>query len=105
MFFLRFRLLSHKDPTSKFNIATLFVLLTVFQLYPLARLIMPWVRDFPDGPVVKNPPSNTRYVDSIAGPGTKIPRASGQLIPTREKPACLSKDSRCHNEDPTEPNK
>ena len=33
-------------------------------------------RDFPGGPVVKNPPSNA---DSIPGQGTKTPHATGQL--------------------------
>ena len=37
--------------------------------------------DFTDGPVVKNPPSNTGDVGSIPGRGTKIPRAAGQLSP------------------------
>ena len=56
------------------------------------------IRDFPGGPVVKNPPSNAGYVDSISGLGTKIPHAAGQLSPcvqlqsmqatTREKPVC-----------------
>lgn len=43
--------------------------------------------DFPGGPVVKNPPSKARDSGSIAGQGTKIPPALGQLSPltiTRE---------------------
>ena len=36
-------------------------------------------RDFPGGPVVKNPPSNAGDSGSIPGPGTKIPHAAGQL--------------------------
>ena len=34
------------------------------------------LQDFPDGPVVKNPPSKA---GSILGPGTKFPCAMGQL--------------------------
>ena len=37
--------------------------------------------DFPDGPVVKNPPSNRGDVSSISGQGTKIPHAAKQLNP------------------------
>ena len=36
-------------------------------------------RDFPGGPMVKNPPSNAGDVGSISGQRTKIPRAAGQL--------------------------
>ena len=35
------------------------------------------MRDFPDGPVVKNPPFNSGDVGSIPGQGTKIPCATG----------------------------
>ena len=38
-------------------------------------------RDFPGGPVVKNPPSIAGDVGSIPGRGTKIPHAAGQLSP------------------------
>ena len=38
-------------------------------------------RDFPGGPVVKNPPSNAGDVDSIPDRETKIPHATGQLSP------------------------
>ena len=47
-----------------------------------------WLRDFPGGPVVKNPPSNTGDAGSIPGWGTQIPQATGQLsqyAATREK--------------------
>ena len=37
------------------------------------------VRDFPGGPVVKNPPSNAGDTGWITGQGTKIPHAVGQL--------------------------
>ena len=36
-------------------------------------------RDFPGGPVVKNPPSNAGDADSIPAQGIKIPHAVGQL--------------------------
>ena len=36
-------------------------------------------RDFPGGPVVKNPPSDARDMGSVPGRGTKIPYAAGQL--------------------------
>ena len=38
-------------------------------------------RDFPGGPVVKNPPSNAGDAVSIPGRGAKNPRAAGQLSP------------------------
>ena len=38
-------------------------------------------RDFPAGPVVKNPPYNAGDTGSIPGQGTKIPHAVGQLSP------------------------
>ena len=40
---------------------------------------MPW--DFPGGSVFKNFPANTGDTGSIPGPGTKIPRDTGQLSP------------------------
>ena len=36
-------------------------------------------RDFPGGPMVKNPPCNARDVGSIPGQRTKIPHAMKQL--------------------------
>ena len=36
-------------------------------------------RDFPSGPVVKNPPYNAGETGSIPGQGTKIPHTAGQL--------------------------
>ena len=36
-------------------------------------------RDFPGGPVVKNPPSNAGGAGLIPGLGTKIPHGTGQL--------------------------
>ena len=40
-----------------------------------------YFRDFPGGPVVKNPPSNAGDAGSIPGLGTKVPHAVGQLSP------------------------
>ena len=39
------------------------------------------VRDFPGGPVSKNPPCNAGDVGSISGLGTKIPHTTEQLSP------------------------
>ena len=49
-------------------------------------------RDFPGGPVVKNPPSNAGDTASIPGQETKIPHAVGQLSPraTTTEPGCLN---------------
>ena len=41
----------------------------------------PGLRDFPGGPVVKNPPCNAGDVGLIPGWGTKIPHAVRQLSP------------------------
>ena len=44
------------------------------------NVTLKWLmRDFPDGSVVKNPPSNAKDLGSIPGWGTKIPHAVGQL--------------------------
>ena len=40
-----------------------------------------YIWDFPGGPAVKNPPCNAGDVDSIPGPGTRIPHATRQLSP------------------------
>ena len=37
---------------------------------------LPCMWDFPGGPVMKNPPSNTGSAGLIPGQGTKIPQAS-----------------------------
>ena len=73
-------------------------------------------RDFPGGPVVKNPPSNAGDAGSIPGQGTKIPHAAGQLGPRaattepahsgacasqlKSSPRAVMKDPTCHNKDP-----
>ena len=52
-------------------------------------------RDFPGGPVVKNPPSNVGDMGSIPGQGAKIPHAMGQLSPhaTTREPVCCNERS------------
>ena len=40
-----------------------------------------WLEDFPGGPVVRNPPSNSGDVGLIPSWGTKIPHTSRQLSP------------------------
>ena len=48
----------------------------------ILNVTLKWLmRDFPDGPVVKNPPSNARDLGSVPGWGTKILHAAGQLSP------------------------
>ena len=60
--------------------------------------------DFPDGSVVKNPPSNRGDVSSISGQGTKIPRTAKQLNPCAatiepkpqlEKTPCVTNKTWC----------
>ena len=61
-----------------------------FYFHPIMLYRKPRCRDFPGGPVVKNPPSTARDVGSISDRGTSIPRALWQLSPrtmTREKPS------------------
>ena len=57
-------------------------------------------RDFPRGPVVKNPLFNAGDAGSIPCWGTKIPHAVEQLglcPTTREKPASGNQDPECSN--------
>ena len=56
-------------------------------------------RDFPDGPVVKNPPPNAGDMGSIPGQGTKIPHAARQLSPraARKSLCAATKDPTCCN--------
>ena len=42
-------------------------------------------RDFPGGPMVKNPPSNAGDKSLIPRRGTKIPHAMGQIRPEAAK--------------------
>ena len=66
-------------------------------------------RDFPAGPVVKNPPSNAGDVGSIPGQGTKIPHALGSYIfslcTATIESTCHNKDPVLCNQDPMQPNK
>ena len=57
----------------------------------LCSIIPNVTKDFPGGPVVKNPPSNAGDVGLIPGWGTKIPHAMGQLSPhaTTTEPTSL----------------
>ena len=52
-------------------------------------------REFPGGPVAKNPPCNAGDVGSIPGWGTKIPRIAEWIspCPTTTQPACGSERS------------
>ena len=50
-----------------------------FQWGMLLKVV--YIRDFPGGPVVKNPPSSAGDVGLICGWGTKIPHATVQLSP------------------------
>ena len=60
-------------------------------------------RDFPGGPVVKNPPYNAGEAGSTPGQGTKILYAAGQLslCAATTEPACLKE--RAHVPQTTEP--
>ena len=50
------------------------------------------VRDFPGGPVVKNPPCSAGEVGLIPGQGTKIPTCCRAT-----KPARRNTEPTCHN--------
>ena len=52
-------------------------------------------RDYPGGPVVKNPPSSAGDMGSIPGQGTKIPHVEEQLSPeaTTRESVCRNKRS------------
>ena len=59
------------------------------------------IRDFPGGPVVKNPPSNAEDTGLIPGQGTKVPPAWRQLSPvrhpsSREKPQSATTNTGCN---------
>ena len=58
-------------------------------------------RDLPDGPVVRNPPSNAGDAVSIPGQETKIPLATKQLsLPTTTRKSVGCNESSCMmNED------
>ena len=66
------------------------------------------MRDFPAGPVIKNPPSSAGDMGLIPGQRTKIPCSVGQLSPgttTGEAMAQLGKKSTCCNKEPQHCNK
>ena len=51
-------------------------------------------KDFPGGPVVKNPPSDAEDVGSVPSQRTKIPHVTGQLSPhatIKENPHATTK--------------
>ena len=59
-------------------------------------------RDFPDGPVVKNPPCKAGDMGSIPGWGTKMPHAEEQLsqLAASSVPMCLHHKSSLCAQDP-----
>ena len=54
-------------------------------------------KDFPGGPVVKNPPSSAGDTGSAPGQETKIPRAAGQLSPCSTTPESTHSRAECRN--------
>ena len=60
-------------------------------------------RDFPGGPVVKNPPYNAGDAGSLPGRGTKIPHAMGQLSPRATATELAHLKERAHVLQTTEP--
>ena len=58
------------------------------------KIVMWW--DFPGGPVVKNPPSNSGDAGSNPGRGTKIPHSTGQLSPHVATTENMSHNYRAH---------
>ena len=108
-FFLKFQVkkiqIVQKIYSKKYYISSL-IQLSMLQTLSQRQLWLPfpflvrnlflkwWSRDFPGGPVVKNPPSCAGDAGSIAGQGTKMPHASGQLSPRAsllESPQSASK--------------
>ena len=59
-------------------------------------IINKWRGNFPDGPVVKNLPSNAGVVCSIRNLGTKIPHDVRQLSPSH----ATRGNHQLHNEEP-----
>ena len=59
--------------------------------------------NFPGGPVVKNPPSNSGDTGSIPSWGTKIPHAAGQLSPRATTIDLMRLNKRAHVPQTTEP--
>ena len=68
-----------------------FLVHDLFPHYSYVRLKRTKSGVFPDGPVVKNLPSNAGDWHSIPGGGPKIPHASGQLSPSAaNREACAA---------------
>ena len=61
------------------------------------------IRDFPGGPVAKNPPSNAGDRGLIPGQGTKIPHATGQLSLRVTTTELMYLNERAHVLQTTEP--
>lgn len=55
------------------------------------------MRDFPDGPGVKYPPSDEGDAGSVSCWGTKIPHAMGQLSPHVTTTEARELQRLCHN--------
>ena len=64
-----------------FVVMKLFSILTVILVTRIYTGDKEAWKDFPGGPVVKNPPYNAGNVGLTPGQGTKIPHAAGQLSP------------------------
>ena len=64
----------------------------MYNWFTLQKKLTQHCRDFPGGPVVKNPPSNAGDAGLIPGRGTRITHAAGQLSPraTTTELACLN---------------
>ena len=70
-------------------------------------IINKWSGNFPDGPVVKNLPSNAGVVCSIRNLGTKIPHDVRQLSPShapRGNPQLLNEEPEYVTKDLMQPN-
>ena len=80
------------DPTTIFLVA----------LPKRAVAIIALRRDFPGGPVVKNPPSNAADMGLIPGQGIKIPHAAGQLSPRATTTELTRLNKRAHVPQTTE---
>ena len=71
------------------------------------QAILRFPRDFPDGPVVKNPPCKAGNMGSIPSWGTKIPHAEEQLsqLAATTVPTCLHHKSSLCAQDPCDATK
>ena len=55
-----------------------------------------FIKNFPGGPVVKNPPCNAGDVGPTPGQGTKIPHALAQLSPRATTREAMGHNERSH---------